>query len=146
MQILYCAVPEHTGSCVVLRDILPLPYRSLDVVADFTQAASPQSMSRRGFASRMLNVDACSRLSHYGAGLFAFLTLMSFAPLVVPEHTKLKMPALSPTMTQGNIASWTKKVGDKVKPGETMAEVSMLDHPVWSVILAFVQLLYFVRP
>jgi len=37
------------------------------------------------------------------------------------------MPALSPTMTQGNIASWTKKVGDKVKPGETMAEVSMLD-------------------
>jgi len=56
---------------------------------------------------------------------YAHVICSSF--VVVPEHTKLKMPALSPTMTQGNIASWTKKVGDKVKPGETMAEVSMLD-------------------
>ena len=33
------------------------------------------------------------------------------------------MPALSPTMTSGKIAKWTKKAGDKVTPGETIGEV-----------------------
>lgn len=33
------------------------------------------------------------------------------------------MPALSPTMTQGNLAVWTKKEGDKLSPGEVIAEV-----------------------
>lgn len=33
------------------------------------------------------------------------------------------MPALSPTMTEGNLAKWFKKEGDKVKPGEVLAEI-----------------------
>lgn len=33
------------------------------------------------------------------------------------------MPALSPTMTEGNLAKWHKKEGDKVKPGEVIAEI-----------------------
>lgn len=33
------------------------------------------------------------------------------------------MPALSPTMTEGNIATWTKKIGDTIKPGDIIAEV-----------------------
>jgi pyruvate dehydrogenase E2 component (dihydrolipoamide acetyltransferase) len=33
------------------------------------------------------------------------------------------MPALSPTMTEGNLARWLKKEGDKVKPGEVIAEI-----------------------
>src|SRR5687768_13238718 len=33
------------------------------------------------------------------------------------------MPALSPTMTEGNLAKWLKKEGDKVKPGEVIAEI-----------------------
>jgi pyruvate dehydrogenase E2 component (dihydrolipoamide acetyltransferase) len=33
------------------------------------------------------------------------------------------MPALSPTMTTGTIASWNKKVGDRCQPGETIAEI-----------------------
>jgi pyruvate dehydrogenase E2 component (dihydrolipoamide acetyltransferase) len=33
------------------------------------------------------------------------------------------MPALSPTMTQGNIGSWSKKVGDQLSPGEAIAEI-----------------------
>ncbi len=33
------------------------------------------------------------------------------------------MPALSPTMTEGNIAKWLKKEGDKIKPGDVIAEV-----------------------
>jgi len=33
------------------------------------------------------------------------------------------MPALSPTMTEGKLAKWTKKEGDKVKPGQVIAEI-----------------------
>jgi pyruvate dehydrogenase E2 component (dihydrolipoamide acetyltransferase) len=40
-----------------------------------------------------------------------------------PDHDILPMPALSPTMVQGNLGSWTLKVGDKVIPGNSVAEI-----------------------
>ena len=36
---------------------------------------------------------------------------------------EITMPALSPTMTEGNLAKWTKKEGDKIKAGEVIAEI-----------------------
>lgn len=33
------------------------------------------------------------------------------------------MPALSPTMSEGNLAKWRKKEGDKVNAGDVLAEV-----------------------
>lgn len=33
------------------------------------------------------------------------------------------MPALSPTMEEGKISKWLKKEGDKVEPGDTIAEI-----------------------
>jgi pyruvate dehydrogenase E1 component beta subunit len=33
------------------------------------------------------------------------------------------MPALSPTMEQGKLSKWLKKEGDKVKPGDVLAEI-----------------------
>ena len=33
------------------------------------------------------------------------------------------MPALSPTMEKGNLAKWLKKEGEKVKPGDVLAEI-----------------------
>lgn len=33
------------------------------------------------------------------------------------------MPALSPTMTQGNIGAWKKQVGDSVQPGDVLVEI-----------------------
>src|SRR5262245_1926034 len=33
------------------------------------------------------------------------------------------MPALSPTMTEGNLARWLKKEGDAVKSGDVIAEI-----------------------
>ena len=35
----------------------------------------------------------------------------------------IRMPRLSDTMEEGNIVSWQKKVGDKVEPGDILAEV-----------------------
>src|SRR6218665_1216330 len=35
----------------------------------------------------------------------------------------VKMPKMSDTMTEGVLAKWHKKVGDKVKSGDVLAEV-----------------------
>jgi hypothetical protein len=41
----------------------------------------------------------------------------------LPPHTFLPMPALSPTMTQGNLAVWKKAEGDEICAGDVIAEV-----------------------
>ncbi|KAG6355807.1 hypothetical protein INS49_003773 [Diaporthe citri] len=40
-----------------------------------------------------------------------------------PPHTVVKMPALSPTMTAGNIGAWQKKPGDSIAPGDVLVEI-----------------------
>lgn len=45
----------------------------------------------------------------------------SFASL--PSHTELGMPALSPTMEQGNISEWAVKEGQAVSAGDVLAMV-----------------------
>jgi pyruvate dehydrogenase E1 component beta subunit len=37
--------------------------------------------------------------------------------------TEILMPALSPTMEEGTLAKWLVKEGDKVKPGDVLAEI-----------------------
>ncbi|MDG2269043.1 MAG: hypothetical protein P8M28_01340, partial [Alphaproteobacteria bacterium] len=37
--------------------------------------------------------------------------------------TSILMPALSPTMTEGNLARWLKQEGDSVAPGDVIAEI-----------------------
>ncbi len=37
--------------------------------------------------------------------------------------TEVLMPALSPTMTEGNLAKWLKKEGDTVTAGDVIAEI-----------------------
>ncbi len=39
------------------------------------------------------------------------------------KATVIRMPKMSDTMTEGTIAAWLKKVGDKVKSGDILAEV-----------------------
>uniref|UniRef100_A0A1L8E0Y0 dihydrolipoyllysine-residue acetyltransferase n=1 Tax=Nyssomyia neivai TaxID=330878 RepID=A0A1L8E0Y0_9DIPT len=41
----------------------------------------------------------------------------------VPSHTKVLLPALSPTMEMGTIVSWEKKEGDKLNEGDLLAEI-----------------------
>ena len=36
---------------------------------------------------------------------------------------EVKMPALSPTMTEGKIVSWNKNVGDKIETGDVILEI-----------------------
>ncbi|KAI4145639.1 MAG: hypothetical protein LQ341_002318 [Variospora aurantia] len=40
-----------------------------------------------------------------------------------PPHTVVTMPALSPTMTSGNIGTWQKAAGDVIAPGDVLVEI-----------------------
>jgi len=41
----------------------------------------------------------------------------------LPDHLKLEMPNLSPTMEKGNIGDYSVKVGDKVVPGDVLCSI-----------------------
>ncbi len=46
------------------------------------------------------------------------------APKIPDTVNIVRMPKLSDTMTEGVVAKWNKKVGDKVKNGEILAEIN----------------------
>merc|ERR1711884_35036 len=49
------------------------------------------------------------------------LRFMSSSDL--PSHEVVKLPALSPTMEQGTIVTWEKKVGDQLSEGDLLCEI-----------------------
>ncbi|KAF2435481.1 dihydrolipoamide acetyltransferase, partial [Tothia fuscella] len=46
-----------------------------------------------------------------------------YASKSFPPHNVITMPALSPTMTAGNIGTWQKKAGDTLAPGDVLVEI-----------------------
>ncbi|EED15585.1 pyruvate dehydrogenase complex, dihydrolipoamide acetyltransferase component, putative [Talaromyces stipitatus ATCC 10500] len=67
----------------------------------------PQTVYRLKDAAR----PAASALARY------------YASKSFPPHTIISMPALSPTMTAGNIGTWQKKPGDTLAPGDVLVEI-----------------------
>eukprot|EP00056_Hartaetosiga_gracilis_P004838 m.78497 g.78497 ORF g.78497 m.78497 type:complete len:467 (-) comp11957_c0_seq2:180-1580(-) len=53
----------------------------------------------------------------------ALLTTSRFMSTDLPDHIVVDFPALSPTMTTGNIVSWEVAVGDEVGAGDSFGEV-----------------------
>lgn len=75
---------------------------------------------RAAFALRAVG-SASART--YLASSFSTLMVRLYSSGKFPPHTVIQMPALSPTMTQGNIAAWSKNEGDELAPGEAIAEI-----------------------
>ncbi|VDK18257.1 unnamed protein product [Anisakis simplex] len=61
-------------------------------------------------------------LESYNAGK-SVNEILRNARYYLPQHTPIPMPAMSPTMKQGNIVSWKKKEGDKLTEGDLMCEI-----------------------
>lgn len=57
----------------------------------------------------------CSGPPRHGFRLFSSKDL--------PSHTKVTLPALSPTMEMGTIVSWEKQEGDALNEGDLMAQI-----------------------
>ncbi|XP_031561753.1 dihydrolipoyllysine-residue acetyltransferase component of pyruvate dehydrogenase complex, mitochondrial-like [Actinia tenebrosa] len=65
--------------------------------------------------SKSLNVTRCILPTISSSRLFSSNGL--------PPHTKVPLPALSPTMESGSIVSWEKAEGDELAEGDLMAQI-----------------------
>jgi len=50
-------------------------------------------------------------------------TLVLLVSAALPQHTKIALPALSPTMERGTILRWTKNEGEQLSEGDLLAEI-----------------------
>ncbi|KAL4312094.1 hypothetical protein GQ457_01G047430 [Hibiscus cannabinus] len=86
----------------------------------------PSSLSRNNYSGTTTRLGTPIGGVVFGRG-FSCLQVQSSRGFAsdagLPPHQEIGMPSLSPTMTEGNIARWLKKEGDKVNPGEVLCEV-----------------------
>ncbi|CAM0912499.1 unnamed protein product [Alopecurus aequalis] len=82
---------------------------------------SPQD-ARGSYSSKRMPIAATGVNSLFSCGPVVLARQFS-SGADLPPHEEIGMPSLSPTMTEGNIARWVKKEGDKVSPGEVLCEV-----------------------
>ncbi|KAI4677545.1 Component of pyruvate dehydrogenase complex, mitochondrial [Alternaria sp. BMP 2799] len=81
--------------------------------------AGSQLSSRGSIALRgALPTSRCSARTPALSALARYYASKSY-----PSHSVISMPALSPTMTAGNIGAWQKKVGDSIAPGDVLVEI-----------------------
>ena len=74
--------------------------------------------------SRQLQVySRAQRQSHLFNQLYHQPSLYTSMQAYFSSVIKLEMPALSPTMSEGNLLQWTKKEGDQVKVGDVICEI-----------------------
>ncbi|KAI9207485.1 2-oxoacid dehydrogenases acyltransferase-domain-containing protein [Polychytrium aggregatum] len=105
--------------------------RALSRAASSAQAAA--TAAARCVAPATVTVSQTARF-HFSSRVVPSLTqrlnaryeamqLRSYASGSFPSHSIINMPALSPTMTQGNLGKWHKKVGDQINQGDILVEI-----------------------
>lgn len=61
--------------------------------------------------------------------LYRYYPLALRTTAIAQELTKFQMPAMSPTMTEGGIASWKKKEGEAYSAGDVLLEIVSVLRP-----------------
>lgn len=80
------------------------------------------SLLRRSTSHGLRNTTLSSSSSSSASFLYTTVC-RSRRTFATAKGTKVLMPALSPTMTAGKIAKWSKKEGDSLKSGDVLAEI-----------------------
>ncbi|KHN00929.1 dihydrolipoyllysine-residue acetyltransferase component 1 of pyruvate dehydrogenase complex, mitochondrial-like [Glycine soja] len=106
----------------------PLFSRSLLILSSPARSLSRTSYSSiftlGGDHHNIIRPASCSRLTGiHDRSLKSKWTDVKYFSSSDSSHEVLGMPALSPTMTQGNIAKWRKKEGEKIEVGDVLCEI-----------------------
>lgn len=112
-----------SGTAAAIRARLPDSFDSVDPRADCLPVSLRQ---RHPQIFKMLGPVLRRQVLHTKSTLrFALPSTSNLARWYAsyPPHTVVKMPALSPTMTAGNIGAWQKKPGDALAPGDVLVEI-----------------------
>ncbi|KAJ1922083.1 pyruvate dehydrogenase complex dihydrolipoamide acetyltransferase component (E2) [Tieghemiomyces parasiticus] len=102
----------RSGAILALR----LARRGLTQISSLNVTRAPTTLSK----TATLNLRAAA-LAMTLPGLSTHARLYSSKSY--PPHTVIDMPALSPTMTAGNVGAWQKEVGDEIVPGDVLVEI-----------------------
>ncbi|PIA15346.1 pyruvate dehydrogenase [Coemansia reversa NRRL 1564] len=92
--------------------------RAARLAVPATARISPRHMSTARVAARSIARLRVTDVAAQSSGSFRRYSSKSY-----PDHQVVGMPALSPTMTQGNVGQWQKNVGDKIEPGDVLVEI-----------------------
>jgi len=117
--VLYLGVQE--GQAVKVNDVLAIVGNKGEDYSALLSGASNAAASGGGQASAPAAAEAPKAAA-------AEAPKAAAAPAAKVDTSSIKaeivrMPKMSDTMTDGVIASWSKKVGDSVKSGELLAEI-----------------------
>ncbi|CAG7952882.1 unnamed protein product [Penicillium nalgiovense] len=95
------------------------------MVASAIRMRTPSAMFMSRGAATMRRPQVSSKLQEVIQTQVPALSALSrfYASKSFPPHTLISMPALSPTMTAGNIGVWQKKAGDALQPGDVLVEI-----------------------
>lgn len=69
------------------------------------------------------NLGRSSSKLYYVDGLIQQQFSRAFCSNGLPPHIRVALPALSPTMESGTIASWLKEEGEKLEEGDVLAQI-----------------------
>ncbi|XP_063537059.1 dihydrolipoyllysine-residue acetyltransferase component of pyruvate dehydrogenase complex, mitochondrial isoform X2 [Cydia strobilella] len=102
---------------IVLRNQLLNNSLNKVVRSNITRCVSTE-LARRKHPSKLLSTSHVKRV----------LASPQWTPQLrhysdLPSHSKVNLPALSPTMESGSIVSWEKKEGDKLSEGDLLCEI-----------------------
>ncbi|KAI4386942.1 hypothetical protein MLD38_004815 [Melastoma candidum] len=116
----WLACGSHTSGFIRnerLHPSFPATYSTISRTALFSNTTNGLTGGRIGSSMHSIVFGKESSWSH------SMLRRGLASDSGLPPHQEIGMPSLSPTMTEGNIARWLKKEGDKVSPGEVLCEV-----------------------
>ncbi|KAL3455797.1 2-oxoacid dehydrogenases acyltransferase-domain-containing protein [Aspergillus heterothallicus] len=95
------------------------------MVASAVRLRTPSAMFLSKGASTLRRPQATYKFTAAIQQQLPALSALSrfYASKSFPPHTIISMPALSPTMSAGNIGAWQKKAGDGLQPGDVLVEI-----------------------
>ncbi|KAJ6013082.1 hypothetical protein N7499_012316 [Penicillium canescens] len=95
------------------------------MVASAVRMRTPSAMFMSRGAAAMRRPQVSYKFQEVIQNQLPTLSALSryYASKSFPPHTLISMPALSPTMTAGNIGTWQKKAGDALQPGDVLVEI-----------------------
>lgn len=112
------------AACVFSRNQLVLRNTHTTSRLGAVATASFMTKSARGANSIKLSLLqrglAGSKIGNPNQIGGSYLSVRHFS---YPDHLKIEMPNLSPTMEKGNIGTWNVKVGDQIGPGDVLCSI-----------------------
>jgi len=116
------------SSTRVLLKLRPIGSRPLSTSACRVVSLSGNSslISRIASTSQLLNLSLtspCASRLIGGHGVCSRGFQTSSTQNALPDHFKINLPALSPTMESGTLVSWAKAEGDELAEGDLLAEI-----------------------